>query len=111
MQPIITALSSQYSDLVIPTLSIAQETIPYSQEAITHHLGSFIHALLRLTRFRSVITVRINALDCLGSLVTNSKSISSLSPFQPSVIKELGTALDDKKRIVRKYAVSCREKW
>jgi hypothetical protein len=34
-----------------------------------------------------------------------------LHPIKPFVLRELGKALDDKKRAVRKEAVDCRSKW
>jgi DNA repair/transcription protein MET18/MMS19 len=109
MLPIIVALSSHDSNLIVCTLSVAQDIVPNAQGLVVQHLGSFIHALLRLTKFQSA-NVRILALDCLSSVATKGKS-EILSPFKPSVVKELAIALDDKKRIVRKNAVDCREKW
>ncbi|CEP09013.1 hypothetical protein [Parasitella parasitica] len=109
MLPIIVALSSHNSTLIKATLSVAQNIIPDAQDMVAQHLGSLIHALLRLTRFQSA-SVRIGALECLASIATKGKS-DVLSPFRPSVVKELSTALDDKKRLVRRNAVDCREKW
>lgn len=96
-------------------LNVAQEIVPSQQDHIVQHLGSFIHALLRLTqahhqRLAATANVRIVALECLANLATHGKS-DILSPFKPSVVKELAVALDDKKRLVRKNAVDCREKW
>ena len=91
-------------------LTVAHDVVPTAQESVVQHLGSFIHALLRLTQFQNAASVRILALDCLSKLVTLGKR-ETLQPFKPSVIKELSAALDDKKRIVRKNAVDCREKW
>lgn len=110
MLPIIIALSSHDLKLVSSVLSVAQEIVPNAQETVVQHLGSFIHALLRLTRFQNSANVRILSLDCLSKMATLGKR-ETLSPFKPSVIKELSAALDDKKRIVRKNAVDCREKW
>ncbi|KAI9273301.1 Dos2-interacting transcription regulator of RNA-Pol-II-domain-containing protein [Helicostylum pulchrum] len=109
MLPIIVALSSHDKNLILSMLNVAQGIVPDAQDTVVQHLGSFIHALLRLTRFQSA-NVRMMALDCLCSLPVKGKT-ETLSPFKPSVIKELSAALDDKKRIVRKNAVDCREKW
>lgn len=109
MLPIIVALSSHDINLILSMLKVAQDIVPDAQNTVVQHLGSFIHALLRLTRFQSA-NVRLLALDCLSSLSTKGKS-ETLSPFKPSVVKELSFALDDKKRVVRKNAVDCREKW
>lgn len=109
MLPIIVALSSHDSNLVKSTLTVAQDIVPNAQDLVVQHLGSFIHALLRLTRFQSA-NVRIVALECLASIALKGKP-NVLRPFKPSVVKELSTALDDKKRLVRRNAVDCREKW
>ncbi|KAI9480356.1 MAG: RNAPII transcription regulator C-terminal-domain-containing protein [Benjaminiella poitrasii] len=109
MLPIIVALSSHDTKLIETTLNVAQELIPNSQELVVQHLGSFIHALLRLSQFESA-HIRNHALECLSSLAAKGKP-EVLSPFKPSVVKELSVALDDKKRIVRKSAVDCRERW
>lgn len=109
MLPIIVGLSSHDINLILSMLKVAQGIVPDAQNTVVQHLGSFIHALLRLTRYQSA-NVRLLALECLGSLSTKGKS-ETLRPFQPSVVKELSVALDDKKRIVRKNAVDCREKW
>lgn len=109
MLPIIAALSSHDSNLVQSTLTVAQDIVPNAQDLVVQHLGSFIHALLRLTRFQSA-NVRIAALECLASIALKGKP-DVLRPFKPSVVKELSAALDDKKRLVRRNAVDCREKW
>ncbi|RCH85569.1 mms19 nucleotide excision repair [Rhizopus azygosporus] len=109
MMPIILSLSSHDVNLIVLTLKVTQDMIPNAQATIVQHLGSFIHALLRLTRFPDV-QVRLLALDILFRVAQKGKS-DILSPFRPSVVKELTSALDDKKRIVRKYAVDCRERW
>ncbi|KAI7902153.1 Dos2-interacting transcription regulator of RNA-Pol-II-domain-containing protein [Cokeromyces recurvatus] len=110
MLPIIVALSSHDSQLIEITLNVVHTLIPNSQELVVQHLGSFIHALLRLSRSQSSVQTRIHALDCLSCLAAKGKP-EILSPFKPSVVKELSLVLDDKKRIVRKNAVDCRERW
>lgn len=107
--PIIVSLSSHHMNLIILTLKVTQDIIPNAQSIIVQHLGSFIHALLRLTCF-PVVDIRLLALKGLLTLAQKGK-FDILSPFRPSVVKELASALDDKKRIVRKQAVDCREKW
>lgn len=110
MSPIIVALSSKNDTLIKSTLSVAHQIIPDAQTVVIQHLGSFIHALLRLTQHSSATTIRVTALNCLNDIAAKGK-YEHLMPFKPSVIKELSVALDDKKRIVRKNAVDCREKW
>ncbi|KAI9283158.1 RNAPII transcription regulator C-terminal-domain-containing protein [Sporodiniella umbellata] len=109
MMPIIVSLSSHHMNLIVLTLKVTEGIIPDAQAMVAQHLGSFIHALLRLTCFPTV-DIRLLALNGLLALAQKGKS-DILSPFRPSVVKELAGALDDKKRIVRKQAVDCRERW
>ncbi|RCH81334.1 mms19 nucleotide excision repair, partial [Rhizopus stolonifer] len=97
MMPIIVSLSSHHMNLIILTLKVTQDIIPNAQSIIVQHLGSFIHALLRLTCF-PVVDIRLLALKGLLTLAQKGK-FDILSPFRPSVVKELASALDDKKRI------------
>ncbi len=53
--------------------------------------------------------VRMQALECLSGFVT--LPYYKVFPYQRKVINELGASLDDKKRIVRKAASGCRNKW
>ena len=66
--------------------------------------------------------VRSNALGCLGSMVASSSSVTNglasnglapslLMPHKLVVLRELAKCLDDKKRLVRKEAVTTRNKW
>jgi hypothetical protein len=109
MSPIIVALSSKDDILIESTLNVAHDIIPNAQDLVIQHLGSFIHALLRLTHYPSA-HIRMLALNCLNDIAKKGK-YQYLSPFKPSVVKELSIVLDDKKRIVRKNAVDCRETW
>lgn len=78
------------------------------------HLESLLEALLSLTSKNEKAIVRFNALQCLAHLASSSiskKKIFLLRPYASKVIKKLGFVLDDKKRLIRKEAVDCREQW
>ncbi|KAI8996816.1 RNAPII transcription regulator C-terminal-domain-containing protein [Pilobolus umbonatus] len=109
MLPIIRALSLGDEPLILSMLKIAQDIIPTSQSVINKHLGCFIDALLKLTVFNS-IKVRVVALNNL-KLLSVDGDYDCLMKYKDVVIKSLAPALDDKKRIVRKNAVDCREQW
>ncbi|KAI8971440.1 RNAPII transcription regulator C-terminal-domain-containing protein [Mycotypha africana] len=110
MLPIIDALSSHDNNLIRATMKVAQQIVPEAQDLVVQHLGSLIHALLRLTQLETAVDIRISALLCLCEIAAKGKP-ANLSPFRPSVIQELAMALDDKKRVVRRNAVDCRERW
>ncbi|KAI9137438.1 hypothetical protein BKA69DRAFT_1097816 [Paraphysoderma sedebokerense] len=78
---------------------------------ITEHLGSLVPILLELTVVSSsnTMNVRISALRCLGVLTT--LKYTKLHPFKPNILRSLKDVLDDPKRLVRKEAVDCRNRW
>ncbi|PNI82135.1 MMS19 isoform 19, partial [Pan troglodytes] len=53
--------------------------------------------------------VRIAALQCMHALTRLPTPV--LLPYKPQVIRALAKPLDDKKRLVRKEAVSARGEW
>jgi DNA repair/transcription protein MET18/MMS19 len=79
---------------------------------ISEHVSSLIPLLLSLTKADkgNTMRVRISALQCLG-ILPDHVPFDVLFPFKSKILKELSTVLDDKKRLVRKQAVDCRNKW
>lgn len=109
---LIYSLSSVDPDLrasTIDTLYIISFDAPH---IISEHISSLIPLLLSLTQMTDINTmkVRMAALQCLGTF-PDTIPYDVLYPFKAKVIKELLKALDDKKRLVRKEAVDCRNKW
>ncbi|KAM3581566.1 hypothetical protein VKS41_005732 [Umbelopsis sp. WA50703] len=76
------------------------------------HIQSILPSLLKLSQANSgsTIQVRIAALDCLGRL-PGALQAQVLLPYANTVIKELASVLDDRKRLVRTAAVDCRTTW
>ncbi|RIA93901.1 Dos2-interacting transcription regulator of RNA-Pol-II-domain-containing protein [Glomus cerebriforme] len=79
---------------------------------ISEHVSSLVPLLLSSTKpdKGNTMQVRISALQCLG-ILPDHVSFDVLFPFKSKILRELSTALDDKKRLVRKQAVDCRSKW
>ncbi|ORX91539.1 ARM repeat-containing protein [Basidiobolus meristosporus CBS 931.73] len=91
------------------TLSILIEETP---QLVTEHVSTILPLLLQLTLRESSnsMVVRINALKCL-SLVAGKIPYDVLHPYKSQILKELLKPVDDTKRIVRKEAVICRNRW
>ncbi|CAO3587234.1 unnamed protein product [Absidia cylindrospora] len=132
MPPIIAALLvRQHDELTLSMINVAQSIVPWSSfHTITsttttttattrmsihdYSLDTLLDALLELAIGHPRTIVRKNALHCLYNYACTARSTNKadvLQPYATTVIKKLGLALDDKKRLVRKEAVDCREQW
>jgi DNA repair/transcription protein MET18/MMS19 len=76
------------------------------------NVSSIIPQLLKLTKHEPGNDARVRqaALKILG-LLTKAVEYSIIAPHKPHVLKALGLALGDHKRVVRKEAANTRGKW
>lgn len=97
---------------VIQTLEqVARVDDPTSQEAIESQGVTLVSALLKcLDVGSSNERSRMAALRTL-TVLPDVVRYDILHPVKVVVLKELGRALDDKRRDVRKEAVDCRARW
>lgn len=65
---------------------------------------------MRLTDLLNDQSLRIAALDFLAVL-PDKIPYPILHPNRANILKDLGQAIDDPRKEVRKAAVSCRSKW
>lgn len=105
---LVESLARPEDGLSSSTLQLMKILISDAEEMVAEHAKSLIKALLPLCRFKNM-TVRIDALECLTALagLPSHKTF----PFAHEVVKDLMDVLDDKKRLVRKKAVTCRAAW
>ncbi|KAJ7923545.1 ARM repeat-containing protein [Mycena leptocephala] len=108
--------------LQLPDLQIranAIETLLAASATSTHagvlaeHAPALVRTLLGYTKASSPLTstrIRIASLRCLGAL-PGVVTYAVLHPCKAEVLRELGDALDDPKRGVRREAVDAREVW
>ncbi|KAJ7923548.1 RNAPII transcription regulator C-terminal-domain-containing protein [Mycena leptocephala] len=108
--------------LQLPDLQIranAIETLLAASATSTHagvlaeHAPALARTLLGYTKASSALTstrIRIASLRCLGAL-PGVVTYAVLHPCKAEVLRELGDALDDPKRGVRREAVDAREVW
>lgn len=97
---------------VIQTLEqAAQVDDATSQEVIERQAVTIVEALLRcLDVAGSNERSRMAALRTLAALPDVIR-YDVLHPVKATVLRQLGQALDDKRRSVRKEAVDCRARW
>ncbi|CAO3631265.1 unnamed protein product [Cunninghamella blakesleeana] len=107
-----------HSPLKLSMIKIVRSIVPWatfeSNFMNKEHLDPLLEALLLLTNKKEKAIVRLNALQCLAHLASSSlskKKTILLQPYASTVIRKLGFVLDDKKRLIRKEAVDCREQW
>lgn len=100
------------SDLLISLLHVAEKIVPGAIGELTpDHLHNLVEALLTLGTYNHHMIVRIAALQALSALTTTRHDGTLLHTMAPRVIRQLAIALDDKKRQVRRVAVTCRANW
>ncbi|CAG8627666.1 4011_t:CDS:10 [Funneliformis caledonium] len=109
---LIHSLSLPDAELKASTIDTFYIISVNASHIISEHVSSLIPLLLSLTKpdHGNTMRVRIAALQCL-SILPDHIPFDVLFPFKFKILKELSTALDDRKRLVRKQAVDCRSKW
>ncbi|OBZ91052.1 MMS19 nucleotide excision repair [Choanephora cucurbitarum] len=108
---LIESLSLPDNVLKLSTLSIFQSALSDATQCIEKHTGTLLSKLLLLIKpEEKSMNVRAAALRCIG-LIPVKVSRDVTLPLAKDTIKTLAIALDDKKRIVRRQAVECREHW
>ncbi|KNE73302.1 hypothetical protein AMAG_17470 [Allomyces macrogynus ATCC 38327] len=103
--------AAQDDELVRTALATFTMMVHDAPQVVTDHLTSLLPHLMRLSTPAGAksMHVRIAALQCLGELA--ALKYAALHPVKGTVLKGLGQALDDPKRMVRREAVNCRAKW
>ncbi|CAB4400794.1 unnamed protein product [Rhizophagus irregularis] len=109
---LIHSLSLPDAELKSSTIDTFYIISANAPQIISEHISSLIPLLLSSTKGDkgNTMRVRISALQCLG-ILPNHIPFDVLFPFKSKILRELSAALDDKKRLVRKQAVDCRNKW
>ncbi|XP_019868271.2 MMS19 nucleotide excision repair protein homolog [Aethina tumida] len=100
----------QESDVLCVVLEALDELIKGGEQVMEDNLEDLITRFLKLTTFESSMRVRVAAIKCLQQYAGNYP-VFKLLPFKQSIITQLGICIDDRKRIVRKEAVSARNSW
>lgn len=96
-------------ELRISSLESLHLLIIDTPSSITSYVPTLIPIFLDLVKSPDTMRIRIPALKCMDAMTTLPHH--TVYPYRLTVIKGLLPCLDDKKRLVRKEASSCRSKW
>lgn len=107
MEGLVLNCDVEMTEALMRTLGSVLESVPL---LFVPHLGRFIDQCLRLSSEASSMKIRMSALRCLVQAST-SLPVEDLMPHQDKVTLGLVPCLDDKKRLVRKYATQARTRW
>ncbi|EPY80971.1 MMS19 nucleotide excision repair protein isoform 1-like protein [Camelus ferus] len=116
---LLEALSCPDSVVQLSTLSCLQPLLLEAPQVMSLHVDTLVTKFLNLSSSPSM-AVRIAALQCMHALTRLPTPVVSTSDVplwpgsileKPEVIRALARPLDDKKRLVRKEAVSARGEW
>ncbi|XP_053438842.1 MMS19 nucleotide excision repair protein homolog isoform X4 [Nycticebus coucang] len=105
---LLEALSCPDCVVQLSTLSCLQPLLLEAPQVMSLHVDTLVTKFLNLSSSPSM-AVRIAALQCMHALTHLPTPV--LLPYKPQVIRALAKPLDDKKRLVRKEAVSARGEW
>ncbi|KAG0182839.1 hypothetical protein DFQ29_001779 [Apophysomyces sp. BC1021] len=109
----IASLSLNNAWLTLSMVEVAQAIISKAPDTLKQQNITFlINALVALTdpNRGCPTNVCVAVLKCLRHFAEQCKS-EAIKSSAPMVVKKLGQTLDHRKRLVRKEAVDCREKW
>ncbi|RCH99505.1 hypothetical protein CU098_002625, partial [Rhizopus stolonifer] len=108
---LIESLSFPDTTLKLSTLNMFQFALCEATDIVSKHIITLLPSFISLTRpEENPMQVRIAALKCIGLVATKVSHTITL-PYVKSTLKAIALPLDDKKRLVRKQAVECRESW
>ncbi|XP_055976356.1 MMS19 nucleotide excision repair protein homolog isoform X2 [Sorex fumeus] len=105
---LLEALSCSDCVVQLSTLRCLHPLLPEAPQVMSLHVDTLVTKFLNLSSSPSM-AVRIAALQCMHALTRLPTPV--LLPYKPQVIRALAKPLDDKKRLVRKEAVSARGEW
>ncbi|KAH0623837.1 hypothetical protein JD844_006991 [Phrynosoma platyrhinos] len=105
---LLEALSCPDHVVQLSTLHCLQPLLLDAPHIMSLHIDTLVSKFLNLTD-SPAMAIRIAALRCLHALASLPTPV--VIPYKPRVIKALAKPLDDKKRLVRKEAVTARGEW
>jgi DNA repair/transcription protein MET18/MMS19 len=97
--------------LKLSTLELFQFSLQEATDIMAKHIITLLPAFTPLIGpDEKSMKVRISALKCID-LISTKISRDVVLPYVKDTLKVIAIPLDDKKRLVRKQAVECRENW
>ena len=109
---LVDALGASRIEIQASAVASIALVIEQDVESTAPHLAKVIPVLLDLTVYKpgSKAESRIKALTCLMS-IAKQLPYHKVHPYKPFVCRKLQPSLDDRKRVVRREAVACRNLW
>ncbi|KAK4518028.1 Sorting nexin, cytoplasm-to-vacuole targeting pathway/endosomal sorting [Mucor velutinosus] len=108
---LIESMSFPDTVLKLSTLDLFQFSLQEATDIMAKHILTLLPAFTSLIGpAEKSMKVRISALKCIGLISTNI-SRDVVLPYVKDTLKAIAVPLDDKKRLVRRQAVECRESW
>ncbi|CAO0790534.1 unnamed protein product [Mucor circinelloides] len=108
---LIESMSFPDTVLKLSTLDLFQFSLQEATDIMAKHIITLLPAFTSLIGpAEKSMKVRISALKCIQLISTNI-SRDVVLPYVKDTLKAIAIPLDDKKRLVRKQAVECRESW
>ncbi|KAG8974923.1 hypothetical protein FRC05_006600 [Tulasnella sp. 425] len=100
------------ANVIEALFTLASESEASQAGALVEHVSTVINALIKnaLPAEMTSARLRVAAVKCLG-ILPQAVSYERLHPYNSNVLRQLGRALDDHNRSVRKMAVDAREVW
>ncbi|OWF55073.1 MMS19 nucleotide excision repair protein homolog [Mizuhopecten yessoensis] len=96
-------------DLQLSTMTILCDLTHDAPDVISKHVDTLVPQLLQLCTHPSSMKIRIKALRCISALCV--LPVHLLLPYKTRVVRSLEPVLDDRKRLVRREAVTARSEW
>ncbi|XP_077991989.1 MMS19 nucleotide excision repair protein homolog [Glandiceps talaboti] len=106
---LVQSLYCQQASLTLSTMNTLYSLVHNAPAIIAQEMDSLLPQLLKLSSYQPSMKVRIAALKCVGVLTTLPHH--TVYPHQKNVLRQLGPILDDRKRFVRREAVTARNEW
>lgn len=111
MPLLIKSISFPDTVLKLSTLDLFEFALCHATDVMAQHTSTLLPAFISLIGpSERSMNVRISALKCID-LVCKNVSRDMVLPHVKDTLKAITIPLDDKKRLVRKQAVECRESW
>ena len=109
---LVDALGATRTEIQASAVASIALVIEQDVESTAPHLAKVVPVLLELVVYKegSKAEDRIKALNCLTA-VAKKLPYHKVHPYKPFVCRKLQPALDDRKRVVRREAVACRNLW
>jgi len=101
-------VTSQSDEILESTITTVLSVCDQNKDIIQQYVETLLPRIITLVNHQRM-KIRIASLKCLTKLA--AYPLHMLVPLQKDVIRAMRSVLDDRKRLVRKEAVTCSNVW